>query len=123
MKNNCKTFISMLAQYRYETDNFKTELHTLTDAALLNLKPVTREFLDFAPRMFAVVKPQHFAELRQAIAYLADLYDRQSAALERECERFERRTKEQARVIKILQNAPMTNAEKITLVKNHYGWE
>ena len=114
---------SVLAQHRYETEDFKTELHTLTDAGLLNLKPVTRSFLDFAPRMFAVVKPQHFVELRLAIAYLADLYERQSVAMERELVRMRRQTAEQARLIKFVQNSPASNDEKIRFVKDFYGWE
>lgn len=116
-------WVSILAQHRLETKDFKIELHTLTDAGILSLKPVTRNFLDFAPRMFLVVRPQHFYELRLAISYLEDLYERQSAALERECERFEMRSLKDARVFKTLQSAPMTNAEKIEFVKTAYGWE
>jgi len=115
-------WISMLAQYRYETGDFSARLHTLTDAELLAIKPVTLPFLDLAPRMAQTAKPKYLPELRRAIAYLADLYERQSAAMERECERFERQAKEQARILKILQNAPITNTERINLVKQHYGW-
>ena len=116
-------WVSMLAQYRYETENCLLSLHRLTDAELLTLKPVTLPFLDMAPRMLECVKPKHAAEFRRAIAYLSDLYERQSLAMERETARFERRQTELNRVVKILNNAPMTNAEKIELVKQHYGWE
>ena len=116
-------WVSMLAQYRYETENCRLSLHRLTDAELLHIKPVTLPFLDMAPRMLQVVKPKHAADLRRAIAYLSDLYERQSLAMEREQARFERRQTELNRVVKILNNAPMTNQEKLTLVKHHYGWE
>ena len=116
-------WVSMLAQYRYETENFRLSLHRLTDAELLHIKPVTLTFLDIAPRMLQCVKLKHAAEFRRAIAYLSDLYERQSVAMERETARLERRQTELNRVVKILNNAPMTNQEKINLVNQHYGWE
>lgn len=122
-KHYAEHWISMLAQYRMETENFRLSLHRLTDAELLTLKPVTLPFLDIAPRMLEIVKPKHAAEFRRAIAYLADLYERQSVAQEREQARFERRQTELNRVVKILNNAPMANKEKIELVNQHYGWE
>ena len=125
MKNQTyvEHWVSMLAQYRYETENFRLSLHRLTDAELLHIKPVTLPFLDLAPRMLEIVKPKHAAEFRRAIAYLSDLYERQSLAQERETARLERRQTELNRVVKILNNAPMTNQEKINLVNQHYGWE
>jgi hypothetical protein len=118
MKNTCEHLISILAQFRHETQNFKAELSTMSDIEILNLKPVTRQFLDVAPRLLAVVKPQHFVELRLAISYLADLYDRQAAAQEREYARFV----QHSRMVKAVANAPITDAQKIEIVKDHYGW-
>lgn len=118
-----KMWFLSLNQYRHETSGFKTELSALSDQDLFpGIKFVSGWMLDFAPHIFNVTKPKYHPELRRAIAYLADLQERQIAAMVRENERFARQWKEQRQVLQILQRLGMTNQEKINLVKNHYGW-
>jgi len=73
-------WVPMFNQYAAETGGFSADLSTLEDYELISLKRVTLPFLELAPRMIEVVKPQHRPELRRAIAYLADLAERQNAA-------------------------------------------
>lgn len=121
-RHTVEYWFSMLQQFRAETDGFKLELSTLPDSDLLLIKWAIQPFLDLAPVMFGAVMPKHHADLRRSIAYIADLYERQQAARERQQIRFDLASNELGRVVKILQNAPMSNLEKINLVKNHYGW-
>lgn len=126
MKKQVKArlWLSILWQFRKETSGFKIELSNLTDRELYpGIKLVSSDFLEIAPRMFTVVKPKHHADLRRAIAYLAELQWRQECSMQDQLSAFEKRSTEQRAVMKILQTAGMTNLEKINLVKEYYGWE
>jgi len=118
-----QVWMSQMLQFQFETSGFTVNLSGLSDDGLFpGIMAVSYWFLDFAPNVFSAIKPQHHAELRRAIAYLADLQERQVAAIYRENERFARQSKEQGQVLQILQRLDVTNQEKISLVKNHYGW-
>lgn len=117
---------SIFGQHKWETKGFSLDLceltdDELTDDELTNLKPVTNNFLGFAPAMFQVYLPKHHAGLRRAIAYLSDLQHRQAGAWERQIAKWE---KETTALETLIERLPvMTKEQRIKAINEHFGWD
>lgn len=87
--DSVKVWLSIADQYKYETDGYKLDLDALTDVELLNLKPVSAEFIEFSPKIIPIIVPRMRPEIRYTIAYITELRYRQSEAWTRYLEKIE----------------------------------
>lgn len=114
-KDHVQLILSILNQHRDETQNFTIPPHTLTYAELIGMKPVTDALLHDLPKILYVFHPKELPKIRRAIAYLTDLKERQSAAWQNECARWD---KQMIWVQKRLQQLEGKRAGTLAEIKN-----
>jgi len=88
--NAVKAWLNIAGQHGYETENFSLALHQLTDNDLETLKPVSSNFLLFAPLAINALHPKCRPDARRAVAYLQELQDRQQAAAQKANDKYDR---------------------------------
>lgn len=86
MKDKVKLWLSIARQFEAETNGFSLDLSTCN---ILNIKPVSGEFLKMARTMFSVVHPKDHLKLRKSITYLTMLNELQIQAWRRENDFFD----------------------------------
>lgn len=117
-----------------QTDNFTFDLF-LDDAFRLGIRgmtkgeieffmatqPVSHSFLEFAPQMLAIWKPEKKAELRRNIAYLAALQEKQQKAVCEFIERGEREVEYIRETVKLLEQGKSEGRLNLNKYLKHLG--
>lgn len=117
-----------------QTENFAFDLF-LDDAFRLGLRgmtkdeieffmatqPVSHSFLDFAPQMLSIWKPEKRAELRRNIAYLAAFQEKQQKAVCEFIERGEREIQYIRETVKLLEKAKSEGRQNLNKYLKHLG--
>lgn len=76
-------WLSRFGHYERRTIGFRLDAGSLTDYELFSLPFVDADFLEYTPRILAVLHAKHHVEIRKGIAYLYALRDAQIAAVSR----------------------------------------
>lgn len=117
-----------------QTDNFTFDLF-LDDAFRLGLRgmtkdeieffmamqPVSHSFLEFAPQILSIWKPERKAELRRNIAYLAALQEKQAKAVCEFIERGEREIQYIRDTVKLLKEEKPKGRQNLNKYLKHLG--
>ncbi len=133
-KQAVAVWTSQYERLKEQTDNFTFDLF-LDDAFRLGLRgmakdeidffmatqPVSNSFLDFAPQMLSIWKPEKRAELRRNIAYLAALQEKQQKAVCEFIKRGEREIQYIRDTVKLLEQGKPEGRQNLNKYLKHLG--